>query len=66
MIFLPHHSLDPIFEATAQAVEEAVINALVAADTMQGRDGHRVEAIDHDALCNVMRCHGRLADMATA
>jgi L-aminopeptidase/D-esterase-like protein len=66
MMFLPHHSLDPMFEATAQAVEEAVINALVAADTMQGRDGHRVEAIDHDALCNVMRCHGRLADMATA
>jgi D-aminopeptidase len=66
MTFLPHHSLDPMFEATAQAVEEAVINALVGADTMDGRDGHRVEAIDHDALRNVMRGHGRLADTATA
>jgi L-aminopeptidase/D-esterase-like protein len=64
MSFLPHPSLDAMFEATAQAVEEAVVNALVAADTMDGRDGRRVEAIDHDALCKVMRAHGCLADRA--
>lgn len=61
MRFIPHHLLDGMFEATAQAVEEAVINALVAADTMQGRDGRQVDAIDHGALCEVMQAHARLA-----
>jgi L-aminopeptidase/D-esterase-like protein len=60
MSFVPHHLLDPVFEATAQAVEEAIVNALLAAETMEGRDGHRVESIDHEALCEVMRAHGRL------
>jgi L-aminopeptidase/D-esterase-like protein len=64
MSFLPHPSLDAMFEATAQAVEEAVVNALVAADTMDGRAGRRVQAIDHVALCKVMRAHGCLADRA--
>jgi L-aminopeptidase/D-esterase-like protein len=53
-----------MFEATAQAVEEAVINALVAAETMSGRDGRRVEAIDHDALRTVMGAHARLLEPA--
>jgi L-aminopeptidase/D-esterase-like protein len=61
MSFIPHHLLDGMFEATAQTVEEAVINALVAADTMQGRDGRQVDAIDHGALCEVMQAHARLA-----
>jgi D-aminopeptidase len=61
MSFIPHDALDVMFEATAQAVEEAVINALVAADTMEGRDGRRVNAIDHVALREVMRAHARLA-----
>src|SRR5204863_698563 len=39
-----------IFEATVQATEEAIVNALVAGETMTGVDGHRVEAISHDAL----------------
>jgi len=60
MSFLPHHRLDPLFEATAQVVEEAVVNALVAAESMVGRDGHRVEAIDHAALMRVMGHHMRL------
>src|ERR1019366_5511963 len=37
-------NLDPIFEATVQATEEAVVNALVAAETMVGRDNHKVIA----------------------
>lgn len=64
MSFLPHASLDVMFEATAQVVEEAVINALIAAETMTGRDGRRVEAVDHGALRHVMRAHGRLVDGA--
>ena len=61
MQFLPHKVLDPIFEATAQAVEEAVVNALVAAKTMEGRNGHRVRAIDHAALREIMRAYRRLS-----
>lgn len=60
LAFLPNNRLDPLFEATAQSVEEAIINAMVAADTMVGREDRRVAAIDHDALKDVMRTYGRL------
>lgn len=60
LAFLPNNRLDPLFEATAQAVEEAIINALAAADTMVGREERRVAAIDHNALKEVMRHYGRL------
>jgi L-aminopeptidase/D-esterase-like protein len=39
--FLPWGAMDPLYEAVVQATEEAVVNVLVAADTMVGRDGHR-------------------------
>jgi L-aminopeptidase/D-esterase-like protein len=60
LTFLPNNKLDPLFEATAQAVEEAILNAVVAAETMVGRQGRRVAAIDHDALCEIMQRYGRL------
>ena len=60
LAFLPHNQLNGLFEATAQAVEEAIVNALIAAEPMVGREGRRVEAIDHDALLDVMRSYGRL------
>ena len=50
-----------IFEATVQATEEAIINALVAAETMTGVDGHRADAINHEALRQVLRKYNRLA-----
>jgi D-aminopeptidase len=50
-----------IFEATVQATEEAIVNALVAGETMGGVDGHRVEAIPHDALRDILRKYNRLA-----
>lgn len=59
--FLPDGALDPIFEATVEAVEEAIINAMVAGETMVGRDNNRVVRIDHDKLCAVMRRYNRLA-----
>jgi D-aminopeptidase len=49
-----------IFEATVQATEEAIVNALVAGETMTGVDGHRVEAIPHDKLQQVLRKYNRL------
>ena len=47
---VPNDRLDPIFSATVEAVEEAIVNALVDNQTMTGRDGHRVEALPHDRL----------------
>jgi D-aminopeptidase len=53
-------ALDPLFEATVEATEEAIANALVAAETMTGRDGIVAHAIPHDRLVQVMRQFGRL------
>jgi hypothetical protein len=47
---MPGSHIDPFFAAVTDATEEAVINALIAADTMTGYKGHRVEAIDHDKV----------------
>ncbi|RWD50793.1 MAG: S58 family peptidase [Mesorhizobium sp.] len=60
LAFLPNNKLDPLFEAAAQAVEEAIINAMVAAESMVGREDRFVAAIDHDALRKLMRTYGRL------
>ena len=49
-----------LFEATVQATEEAIVNALVAAETMTGADGTTVEAIPHDRLREVLAKYGRL------
>ena len=58
---LPNDSLDPIFLATVQATEEAVINAMVAAETMTGVDSHTVIALPHDRLREVLKKYNRLA-----
>ena len=50
---------DPLFMATIEATEEAVINALVAAETMTGRDGHVAQALPHDRLLQAMDRHGQ-------
>ena len=50
-----------VFEATVEATEEAIVNALVAGETMTGADGHRIEAIPHDALVAAMRKYNRVA-----
>ena len=57
---LPNDSLNPVFEATAQATEEAIINAMVGAETMSGARGSRVTALPHDQLVDVLKRHNRL------
>ena len=52
--------INPLLEAVAEATEEGIVNALVAAETMVGRDGITAHALDHDRLRMVMREHGRL------
>lgn len=62
LTMLPNDLMDPVFEATAQATEEAIVNALVAAETMTGADNHKVTAIGHDRLKQVMRKYNRLIE----
>jgi L-aminopeptidase/D-esterase-like protein len=59
---VPNGQLDPLFEATVNATEEAVVNALVAARTMTGANNHRVIAIPHDRLIQILRKYNRLAE----
>jgi D-aminopeptidase len=59
---LPNDRMDELFEATVQATEEAVVNAMVAAKTMTGADGHTVEALPHDRLREVLKKYNRLAE----
>jgi len=52
--------IDPVYEASVQATEEAIINALLAAETMTGADNLRVPALPHDQLRQILRKFGRL------
>src|SRR6202050_2196761 len=60
---LPNKLMDSLFEGTVQATEEAVVNALVAAKTMSGANGHTVEALPHDKLREVLEKYNRLAEV---
>lgn len=57
---LGNDQLDPIFLATVQAVEESIVNALIAARAMTGVGGFHAPAIDHEKLRGILRQHGRL------
>jgi D-aminopeptidase len=59
--WVPNEEINPIFEATAQATEEAIVNALVAAETMTGANDVRVTALPHDRLRAVLGRYQRLA-----
>lgn len=58
---LPNDQINPIFAATVEATEEAIINAMVAAETMSGVNGSTVYAISHDRLREVMKKYNRLS-----
>ncbi len=57
---VPNDQMGPLFAATVEATEEAVVNALVAAETMTGADGHTVIALPHDRLREVLKKYNRL------
>ena len=57
---LPNEQLNPIFLATVQATEEAVINAMIAAETMKGINDFEVIALPHDRLREVLKKYNRL------
>ena len=58
---LPDGDLDPLFSATVDATEEAVLNALWAAETTSGRDGRVFERLPHEPVLELLAAHGRLA-----
>jgi len=58
---LPNDQINPIFLATVQATEEAVINAMIAAETVTGLKGHTVIALPHDRLRELLKKYNRLA-----
>ena len=57
---VPNGSLNPLFEATVEATEEAIVNAMVAATDMTGINGHHVRALPHDQLRAVLAKYNRL------
>jgi L-aminopeptidase/D-esterase-like protein len=57
---VPNDSLDPLFAATVQATEEAIVNAMVAAEDMTGVDNHHVTALSHTRLREVLGKYNRL------
>ena len=54
--------IDPIFKATAEATEEAIVNALVAARTMTGANGARIFAVPHEELRTILKRYNRLEE----
>lgn len=59
---VPNDRMNPLFEATVQATEEAIINAMVAAETMTGVDNRTVVALPHERLRQVLKKYNRLAE----
>lgn len=57
---LSNSAMDPLFQATVEATEEAILNTLLAAETMEGINGNTVYALPHDLLLEVMRKYGRV------
>jgi D-aminopeptidase len=56
---IPNDRLDPIFDAVVQATEEAVVNALIDNQSMTGRDDHRVEALPHERVRELLKKYNR-------
>lgn len=56
---LPNDRINPIFAATVQATEEAIINAMIGAETMTGVNGNTVYAVPHERLKHAMKKYNR-------
>jgi L-aminopeptidase/D-esterase-like protein len=63
LTMLPNEKISRLFQATAQATEEAIVNAMVAAETMKGYNGNTVYALPHDRLKEVLKKYNRLAEV---
>ena len=59
---LPNERISRLFWATAQATEEAIVNAMVAAETMKGYNGNTAYALPHDRLKEALKKYNRLQE----
>ena len=57
---LPNDLINPLFNATVQAVEEAIINAMVAAETMEGINGNKAYALPHKLVMDILKKYNRV------
>ena len=57
---LPNDWINPLFDATVQAVEEAILNAMVAAETMEGINGNKAYALPHKLVIDVLKKYSRV------
>ncbi len=58
-VFISNDAINPVFEAAVDATSEAILNAMLAAETMTGADGYRVFALPHDRLMAALKKYGR-------
>lgn len=57
---ISNDQINPLFEATVQAVEEAIINAMVAADTMEGINGNKAYGLPHKSVIEILKKYNRI------
>lgn len=57
---LPNDQMNPLFDATVQAVEESILNAMVAAETMEGINGNKAYALPHKKVIDLLRKYRRI------
>jgi L-aminopeptidase/D-esterase-like protein len=57
---LPNDLINPLFEATVQATEESIINAMVAAETMEGINGNKSYALPHKLVIDILKKYNRV------
>jgi L-aminopeptidase/D-esterase-like protein len=62
LTMLSNDRMDPLFAATVEATEEAVVNSMVAAETMTGANGRTVRALPHDELRRILKKYNRLVE----
>jgi D-aminopeptidase len=55
VLTVSNERISPLFQATVEATEEAIVNAMVGAQTMTGIDGHTIDALPHDKLTDLMK-----------
>lgn len=60
VVFLHNDEISPLFLATIEATEEAIINSLFAAETMTGRDGHKIEELPIEKVLEIMKRYNRI------
>ena len=58
---IANKAIDPLFQGTVDATEEAIVNAMIAAQSMTGADGYRLFGLPHNELREILKRYGRLA-----